>query len=507
MTVTSAGQTHEPVRPPLLAGLITASTVVILLILFRSGVFVWRPQLYFDADQAISGLMGKHLSEGRAFPLFVYGQSYILGVQSWLAAISFTIFGVSPVALKLPLLLTNTAIGLLLVVLLQREIGLAWALAVLASVFFLLAPPGTTASLLETSGGNVEPFLYILLLWLTRRRPGWFGLILGVGFLQREFTIYGALAIVIIEVVEGAWRRPEDWQRAFRALRVAAEVWLVVQFLKRFATGAGPGTSAATVTRADQLFEPLKRLCVDPASVGTSLLNLATLHWPRLFGTQRVPVVSFGLESDSVQGLPWAGLLLAALMILLAARVIVHARASRAWWARYRFCAFLVLVGLLSAAGLAVGRCGGVTVMRFDLLSLVGAVGLSAWGLAVETRPLVRRLEIALIAAWAAVSIASHAQIWVEYSRHPRPPDKQLVIRHLDARGIRYATADYWIAYYVTFWTNERIIVAATDFPRILAYNGAVDAHRAESVLISRRPCSSADVRPVIEGVYFCPPP
>jgi hypothetical protein len=42
--------------------------------------------------------------------------------------------------------------------------------------------------LLEASGVNVEPFLYTVLLWLTRRRPVWFGAIFAVGFQQREFT-------------------------------------------------------------------------------------------------------------------------------------------------------------------------------------------------------------------------------------------------------------------------------------------------------------------------------
>ena len=53
-------------------------------------------------------------------------------------------------------------------------------------------PPITAAHFLTANGGNVEPCLYVLLLWLLRRRPIWFGLVLGVGFLNREFTIYGA---------------------------------------------------------------------------------------------------------------------------------------------------------------------------------------------------------------------------------------------------------------------------------------------------------------------------
>ena len=34
-------------------------------------------QSFFDSDQAIVGLMAKHLSELRAFPVFFYGQTYM----------------------------------------------------------------------------------------------------------------------------------------------------------------------------------------------------------------------------------------------------------------------------------------------------------------------------------------------------------------------------------------------------------------------------------------------
>ena len=124
-------------------------------------------------------------------------------------------------------------------------------------------------------------------------------------------------------------------------------------------------------------------------------------------------------------------------------------------------------------------------------------------GLAVESRPWIRRTEIALILCWALVSGVGHARIWAEYTHHPRPADKILIIRALDARGIRYAVADYWIAYYITFLTNERIIVADDDYKRIVSYGPLVAAHRADAVRISRTPCG--DARPVLDGVYFCP--
>lgn len=483
-----------------------AWAVVVALVLFRSALMVFRRQLAFDSDQAVTGLMAKHLIEGRAFPLFMYGQNSLLAVEAWMAAPMFLLFGVSVAALKLPLLFINLAVGFLLVTLIHRELGVGAGLALVASLFFVLAPPGTTAALLAASGGNVEPFLYILLLWLTRRRPVWFGLILGVGFLQREFTVYGALAVVAIELANGAWRRRADWQRGFAALGVAAAVWLTAQFLRQFASAAGPGTGpeALQLRMNNNVLEALQRFCFDPGAVAGGLARLVTFHWPRLFGTARLPVAPFGLESTATQGLAWSGLALGALMLLCIARIAVHAQARGTWWKQYEFCGYLVLVGALSATIFAASRCGDVRVMRYDLLSLLGAVGLAAWALAVESRPWIRRAEIALIVFWAVVSAAAHVQIWAEYTGHPYVAEKILIIRHLEARNIKYATADYWIAYYVTFLTNERIVVAAYDFPRIATDEDQIDAHRAQAIDISRKPCG--DVKPIFEGVYFCPP-
>src|SRR5215471_16311019 len=96
---------------------------VVALVLFRSTMFVFKPGLDFDSDQAIFGLMGKHLAEGRAFPLFIYGQNYLLAIEAWLAAPMFMLFGVSVPTLKLPLLAINVLVGILIVDLIHREVG------------------------------------------------------------------------------------------------------------------------------------------------------------------------------------------------------------------------------------------------------------------------------------------------------------------------------------------------------------------------------------------------
>jgi hypothetical protein len=80
---------------------------------------------------------------------------------------------------------------------------------------------------------------------------------------------------------------------------------------------------------------------------------------------------------------------------------------------------------------------------------------------------------------------------------------KQEVIRALDAQGIKYGTADYWLAYYIDFMTNERMIIASEGPQRILLYNTIVAEHAAEAVHLSRRRCEGGVQ--LVPGVYRCP--
>jgi hypothetical protein len=163
-----------------------------------------------------------------------------------------------------------------------------------------------------------------------------------------------------------------------------------------------------------------------------------------------------------------------------------------------------VLVALLSNAGYVVARCGEITLvlMRYELLSLVGAAGLGAWFLATQPRRPLVRAWVLLVCVWTGIAGLAHGRLLAEYLTRPPAGAKQLIIRHLDAQGARYALADYWLAYSITFLTNERIIAASTDFIRIQEYQRIVDEHRPEAVLISRRPCPGG--REVVPGVYFC---
>ena len=68
---------------------------------------------------------------------------------------------------------------------------------------------------------------------------------------------------------------------------------------------------------------------------------------------------------------------------------------ERRWRREYDFCAYLVLTGALSAVGYVVARCGAVDLMRYELLSVLGAVGLGAWFLVAQPSRTLRTAWIA----------------------------------------------------------------------------------------------------------------
>ena len=478
--------------------------IVAMLVVWRSGVLVFWEQAQFDSDQAVMGLMAKHLAEGRAFPVFMYGQGYILGVQAWMAAPMFLLFGVSVASLKLPLLIINVAVATLLVRLLEREIGLRPALAAAAAAPFILPAPGTAAHLLEPSGGNLEPFLYVLLMWLARRRPWLCGLILGVGFLQREFTVYGLAALLCIWAAEGTLLTRPGLLRAGRLVVTAAGVWFAVQALRQVSSAAGPGTSIADLgTSPNNLLELAARTCIAPGTLARGAGRLFSDHWPHLLGTAPYPLSDFSIESRVAQGLSWSSVLPAAAIVLALVRIAMADRASNKSLA-LSICGFLTLVGVFSVGGYVVGRCGELNfyTTRYELLSLLGIVALGAWFLRVERSKRMMGGWLGLVACWTMLAAVSHARLWHEYLTGPPVGAKQLIIGMLEAEGVRYGRADYWMAYYITFMTNERIILASSDFVRIRTYRKLVAEHADTAVTLSRTPCTGG--RQLVRNVYLC---
>ena len=176
--------------------------IVTLLVVGRSLVFVIFEHAQFDADQAITGLMAKHIAELRAFPFYAYASDYVLVVEAWLAAPFLALFGTSVAALDYPSSCSTWSLASCSSQ--SSDVSCTFDRRCADSSIVLRRSTAVLAAeLLTATGGNVEPFVYVLLLWLTRERPVAFGIIFLVGFMNREFTAYAASALLLVEALQG----------------------------------------------------------------------------------------------------------------------------------------------------------------------------------------------------------------------------------------------------------------------------------------------------------------
>lgn len=460
--------------------------------MLRAFVFIWYEQAHFDSDQAIVGLMAWHLAHLQAFPLYFYGQTYMLGVESWLAAPAVLVGGASVTALKMPLLALNMAIAAALVHLLIRDGGVRPAAAFIAALFFTAAPPVTASRLVEAQGGNIEPFGYVLAVWVLQRRPIWFGVTLGVGFLNREFALYGVCAIVVI----GLWDR---WLLSRRGLvhmatvlAAFAAVWFAVAGLTPLASNYFDGTRAPAAGSLSFAHAP------------GQLRMLASTNLPIIFGARAVPLQTFNIASETNAGHGWVAPVLVVALVLMVVRLLQARHTAPA--APSHFILYLTLIGLQAAAAfLVVPQGGDGMLIRYTLLVLFFAVGLvAAYACAERSRGFLA-VALGCVLLWACASVFDHLKLLAEYQTRRPPGVHRQLADHLVENGIEFGRADYWTAYHVTFLTGERTIINPTDVVRIPAYRDRVAAHSdvAVDIGVGEPPCARGTR---LERWYICRP-
>src|SRR5574344_689667 len=94
--------------------------IIFILILFIAFAlrldFLIANNFTLDSDEAIVGLMAKHINEGKTSPIFYYGQHYLGSLEAYAVAGLFKFFGFSAIALKaVPLIFSLIFVVLVLV--------------------------------------------------------------------------------------------------------------------------------------------------------------------------------------------------------------------------------------------------------------------------------------------------------------------------------------------------------------------------------------------------------
>jgi hypothetical protein len=197
------------------------------------------------------------------------------------------------------------------------------------------------------------------------------------------------------------------------------------------------------------------------------------------------------------------GLALLAMLATLASR-------WRDVWARrqtpgLQLAIFLAAVGAQSILVYAISRCSLITVVtiRYALLGIFLPTGVAlAWWL-VEPRRWLRVAGLGTLVVSASVNLASHAVLWQEQVTAPPPANRADLARELERRGVLLARSDYWTAYYVSFVSQERVIVGSTGFTRVDEYERRIARATAPVPTILMEPCG--DEPPIVPGFWLCP--
>ena len=493
---------------------VPAVSIAVLALILRSWFFLAFDEAYFDSDQAIVGLMAKHITEGRSWPLFFYGQEYMLAVEAWVMAPVFLVLGPSVFALHLTMALLNAAAGALLLGLFVRDAGLSPTRALIVTLPFWLAPVVLSAHLIEAQGGNPEPFLWVGLLWLVRGRPLMLGVLAAVAFLHREFSIYAIAALVVISILE--WRRsPRNAttdgvaamaliRRWFSTAFAALVVFGALQGLKPYADIMGPGTAGMAVPDRpqDNITQLVNRVEFDGAALPRRIAALAINLFPLLLGVSAQNPTVFAIGSDIRVGWPELAMPLAAATALL----VVAAAWFRIWKGGLRgglgFPLFLILIGVQAALVYAVTREPSVYLLRYALLALMLPMGLAAL-LLQASRPAVLQIGTAVVLmVLAGASAIDHARVIHHSYQRSAPLRFADAAARLQARGVTTGRAGYWRAYAIAFLTRERVRLTSTEVLRIQEYEDLANSAEPHVLKLQEVPCS-AGVPEERVGVWF----
>jgi hypothetical protein len=430
---------------------------------------------HFDSDQAILGLMARDIVTREGFPLFYYGQQYLLAIEAWLAAPFVLLIGASVLAIKLPLLVLNLILAAVLVARLVDEEALSpWA-ALIASLLIAMPPPIPASRMLEASGGHIEPFVWVILLWLLRGRPFWFGVVLAIGVLNREFTIYAPVALAILAASQRRLFTRDLIRRGLVALGAFVLVVAAVLLLIPFAANYFPVVRRPEIAVGDGL------------AIGSRILPFITGSLATIFGTRADALADYNVRSTLRVGHPWVAIVIGIAAAVLIARLPVLRRASNP---RSSLAVYLLLVGLQAVLmPLLIPESGGMLI-RYALLSLFLPVGAAAYYLGRETSATPRVAFMTLMVVWAGAGALDHGRLILEYlTRPPANTYRELAI-YLERQGHRYGWADYWTAYHVSFLTDRRVVLAPYDVVRIPRDRDLVEAHRESAVRVQREACA-----------------
>jgi 4-amino-4-deoxy-L-arabinose transferase-like glycosyltransferase len=472
--------------------------VLVVLLLLLSGAvfrlyFVRAHSAFMQSDEAIVGLMTKHIISRGQFPIFAYGEERSGALVTYLVAPFFYLFGASNLVFKSVTIIVSLVFACLLYLLAKRigdkRTGLfALALSVFGPALLIMWSVHAAAEYLLAMVCGVSALLLcdeILFAGqlrsvkgpLARRHVtyGSLGLVMGIGFWVSPLIVsfIGAAWIVLFLRDRKCFFRP---------------TFLV--FFLFFVVGNLPGL----------LFNALPELRSAAGLLGapnwisyTSLFTAsAEPLWSKIFGLPRallgvarvsLPVLVGGSLWEYETGLlrrsmavVMMGFWLTAVLYTLGARVrLWMGQEGRRRWTLTSVDApilqfFLTFLIFAVSQYRWLAREPRYLLPVFAFLPIAGACFLSwlhsrqkAWAYSVLSLVLLFNLTSSI---WFSQSLDPDHGLW---------PKDEALIRYLIDHEIRHPVANYWIAYAITFESDEQVIPVPIGYSKFTMYGDVLD--------------------------------
>lgn len=432
-----------------------------LLALFGLAVrvaIILSPLGELDGDEAVVGLMARHVAFSGDRPVFYYGQPYLGSLEAFVAAPLFLLFGASTVALKLVPTLFSLSFLLCTALLARRAFGDGVALGTAA---YLALPPVMWAVWsTKARGGYAEVLalgaaLLVATAWMAERpRLRWEGLLWGV---LAGLTFWTHLLGVVYLLPAGLYLLARRW-RTWRE-RPGELGWLIGTGLVGVLVGAAP----MLVDNLSTGFPTLRAMLQPsdlPVDARAQLFRFFRVGVPVLAGLGQ-PTTSAGMfDADWLNrpaGRAWVAVLAVGLLAVALALHLPSLRAlARGASERCSLPALLLVIALVVPPVVSLGRFGFfVSEPRYalPLYSAVPLVLAALWRLPV----LVRGAGLVGLLALNTYSIATtDLRLWqpeetVESTRETRA-QLEAFLRQNDHQQVY---TDYWIAFPLMFESGE----------------------------------------------------
>jgi hypothetical protein len=420
------------------------------------------PNLLAEGDECLVGIMGIHVARGHDFPFFFYGQKYGLAiVEAPVAALSFAIFGVGPIALKGAILVIWIAGAVFYFRAFARVLGTARSFWI---TLLLVLMPAWAATSMKAWSGYVTAFaasgLVIDLVARPdhRRAVRWIaaGATTAVVYFAQPLWLPGLVPIVLYHLV--VTRRVRDWGAyvcataiPIAAMAVVKRYWLAGAEVWYTPDVGNPHLLASVPSLIKQVYVTLTGSfyfwqTVVPGPITTTV----AAFWS---GLLVVLLALHGYRLIARRPLTWSYLLAASIVLTIVSNwLLLDARDARYMMALNAPLVFLAGVELFDAADR----------FRVPFARCVAAI-----------------LVVAVVEAAAMREFAGYTFMW--WTNTPGSPSEtkslKTVIGYLESRGItRVYSTNELLEWQIAFYSDEAVIARSrTWLGRYPKYIVAVD--------------------------------